>query len=118
MKYLNTEEIKQAFAQHLMKYRGYSVEEADIAVYDFPDPYSNCYLDEKYLDFCDIDGVAYEKNASTTALWRVGIHNVPNFCFYTYYRKEDIEGRTVGEYMNARKLFQIDDLDAKDFPLE
>ena len=116
MKYLNVEEVKQAFASHLIKYRGYTQEEADIAVYDFPDPYSNCYLDEQYIDSCDIDGIAYEKNASSTKLWRVGIHNVPAFNFYTYYREEDIEGRTVGEYMNARKLFQVEDLNTEDFP--
>ena len=116
MKYLSVEEVKRAFAEHLMKHRGYTAEEADMAVYDFPDPYSNCYLDEKYIGSCEIDGVAYEKDASSTALWRVGIHNVPDFFFYTYYREEDIEGRKVGEYMNARKLFQIDELDAEDFP--
>lgn len=118
MKYLNVEEIKQAFAKHLMNYRGYTEEEADIAVCDFPDPYSNCYLDEQYIESCEIDGVAYTKYASSTFLWRVGIHNVPNFNFYTYYREEDIKDCTVGEYMNARKLFQVDDLDAEDFPSE
>ena len=63
------------------------------------------------------DGVAYQKNATSTDLWRAGIHNVPNFFFYTYYREEDIESRSVGDYMNAQKLFQIDDLDEEDFPL-
>lgn len=116
MKYLNLEEIKQEFAKHLMEHRGYTAEEADMAVYDFPDPYSNCYLDEEYIGPCEIDNVPYTQYASSTALWRVGIHNVPDFFFYTYYREEDITGRTVGEYMNARKLFQVDDLDAEDFP--
>ncbi|MBE6618413.1 MAG: hypothetical protein E7626_01355 [Ruminococcaceae bacterium] len=118
MKYLTIDEIKQAFADHLMKYRGYSPEEADMAVSDFPDPYSNCYLNEEYIGHCEIDGVAYEQNASSTVLWRVGIPNVPDFFFYTYYREEDIESRTVGSYMNARKLFRVDDLDAEDFPEE
>lgn len=116
MKYLSAEEIKHAFAKHLMKYRGYSAEEADMAVYDFPDPYSNCYLDEKYIGSCEIEGIAYQQYASSTDLWRVGIHNIPNFFFYTYYREEDIKGRSVGEYMNARKLYQIEDLNASDFP--
>lgn len=117
MKYLNVDEIKQAFADHLMKYRGYTAEEADIAVSDFPDPYSNCYLDESYIGSCEIDGVAYQQNATSTDLWRVGMHNVPNFFFYTYYKEEDIESRTVGSYMSAQKLFRIDDLDEEDFPL-
>lgn len=118
MKYLTVEEIKQAFAKHLMKHRGYSAEEADMAVCDFPDPYSNCYLDEDYIGSCEIDGITYRQYATTTMLWRVGIHNVPNFNFYTYYREEDIEGNTVGEYMNARKLYQSDDLNTEDFPSE
>ena len=116
MKYLNIDEIKQAFAHHLMKHRGYTAEEADMAVVDFPDPYSNCYLDEDYIGFCEIDGVSYEQNASSTVLWRAGIHDVPNFFFYTYYREEDVKSHTVGSYMNARKLFQIDELDEEDFP--
>lgn len=115
--YLSVDEIKQAFANHLMKHRGYTAEEADMAVSDFPDPYSNCYLDEKFIGSYEIDGVAYQKNATSTDLWRAGIHNVPNFFFYTYYREEDIESRSVGDYMNAQKLFQIDDLDEEDFPL-
>lgn len=118
MKYLNLEEIKQAFAQHLIKHRNYTAEEAEIAVSDFPDPFSNCYLDEDYIGACEIDGIQYDQYASITVLWRVGIHKVPNFMFYTYYRKEDIMGRTVGEYMNARKLYQIDDLDRNDFPMD
>ena len=118
MKYLNINEIKQAFAQHLMKHRGYTAEEADMAVYDFPDPYSNCYLDEKYIGSCEIDGVAYQQYASSTALWRVGIEGIPNFFFYSYYREEDIKDRKVLSYMNARKVFQVDDLDASDFPEE
>lgn len=105
MKYLTVEEIKQAFADHMMKYRGYTSEEAEMAVSDFPDPYTNCYLDEKYIGSCEIDGVEYDKYASNTDLWRVAIHNTPNFFFYTY--------KTEGEC----KLFQIEGLDIKDFPL-
>lgn len=117
MKYLNVAEIKQAFAEHLMKHRGYTAEEADMAVYDFPDPYSNCYLDESYIDECEIDGVAYKQYATNTDLWRAGLYNVPNFFFYSYYRKEDVEGGTVGDYMNAQKLFRVDELNEEDFPL-
>lgn len=117
MKYLSIEEIKQEFAKHLMKHRGYTAEEADMAVYDFPDPYSNCYLDERYIGSCEIEGVGYQQYATSTDLWRVGIHNVPNFFFYTYYKEEDVESHTVGDYMNAQKLFRLDDLDEEDFPL-
>lgn len=118
MAYLDIHGIKQAFAEHMKKYRGYSDEEAAIAVSDFPDPYGNCYLDEDYLEDCEIDGVEYEKNASHTAFWRIGINDVPMFKFYTYYCMDDIPNHKVGEYMNARKLFQVDDLDASDFPEE
>ena len=61
MKYLSVDEIKQAFANHLMKHRGYTPEEADMAVSDFPDPYSNCYLDESYIGSCEIEGVSYQQ---------------------------------------------------------
>lgn len=116
MAYLDIDGIKQAFAEHMKKYRGYSDEEAAMAVSDFPDPYENCYLREEYIKDCEVDGVSYEKNASFTAFWRIGLDDVPMFRFYTYYRSEDIEGHTVGEYMKARKLFQVDDLDCSDFP--
>lgn len=108
--------IKQAFAEHMKKYRGYSEEEAAIAVSDFPNPYHNCYLVETYLEDCEIDGVGYEKNACYTAFWRIGLKDVPMFRFYTYYRNEDIPNHLVGEYMEARKLFQVDELDLSDFP--
>ena len=117
MKYLTEKEIKQAFAEHLMKHRKYTAEEAEIAVSDFPDPYSNCYLEERYIGSCEVDGVAYKQYASNTDLWRIGIHKVPNFFFYTYYKEEDVEGGTVGDYMKAQKIFRVDELDEEDFPL-
>jgi hypothetical protein len=116
MKYITNQEIKEAFASHMMKYRGYTKEEAEIAVSDFPDPYSNCYLNEEYIGECEIDGVEYEQNASYTAFWKIGLDQVPMFRFYTYYRSEDIEGHTVGGYMNARKLYRVEKLDDEDFP--
>lgn len=58
----------------------------------------------------------YEKNASYTMFWRIGLNDVPVFRFYTYYCTEDIPGRTVGEYMNARKLYQVEELNLRDFP--
>lgn len=114
--YLSVEEIKKAFAHHLMKYRGYSEAEAEMAVYDFPDPYSNCYLNEDFIEHVEIDGISYEKNASSTSLWRVGIEDVPEFFFYTYYRDEDIPNHKVGEYKKAQKLYQVENLDKGDFP--
>lgn len=117
MRYLSIDEIKKEFANHLKKYRGYTDEEAAIAVSDFPNPYSNCYLDEDWVGDCEIEEVAYKKYTSSTALWRVGMPNVPDFFFYTYYRTEDVPNNKVGEYMNARKLFQIEELDAEDFPM-
>lgn len=118
MKYLDTQGIKNAFAQHLMKHRDYSEEEAKIAVSDFPDPYSLPYLDEEYI--CDetIDGLEYEKNASYTSFWKCGIDGIPAFRFYTFYAIDDLPNHTVGEYMNARKLYQVSYLDDGDFPQE
>ena len=117
MKYLSIDGIKQAFAEHLMKYRGYSNEEAEMAVSDFPDPYTLPYLSEDFIEHnVEIDGVLYEMNASYTSLWRVGITGIPEFRFYTYYCEEDITNHTVGEYMKARKLFRTEDIDPSDFP--
>ena len=47
MKYLDTQGIKDAFAAHLMEKRGYTKDEAEMAVSDFPDPYGLPYLYEK-----------------------------------------------------------------------
>jgi len=115
MKYLDLEGIKKAFGEHLKKYRGYSDDEAEMATSDFPDPYSNCYLNEDFVEECEIDGVDYEKNISYCDLGRIGMR-IPPFCFYTYYRGEDIEDHTVGSYKSARKLFQVEDLELEDFP--
>ena len=42
--------------------------------------------------------------------------HIQPFCFYTYYRKEDVSNQTVGEYMQTRKLFRVDELEMSDFP--
>ena len=118
MKYLDTKGIKNAFAAHLIKYRGYTKDEAEMAVSDFPDSYSLPYLYEDYIDDVTIDGKEYEMRASYTMLWECGILGVPMFRFYTYYLSEDIPNNTVGEYVNARKLFQVEDLDEDDFPTD
>ena len=99
-------------------FRGYSEEEADVAVHDFPDPYSNPYLREEYIDTVEVDGIEYERNADCVDLTVCGIDNVPRFCFYTLYRVDDIPNHKVGEYRDARKLFQTEDLDPNDFPSE
>lgn len=118
MNYLDINGIKDAFAKHLMKHCGYSKSEAQIAVSDFPDPYCLPYLDEEYICNETIDGEEYEKNASYTSFWKCGIQGIPMFRFYTFYAIDDIPNRTVGEYKNARKLYQIDDLNEDDFPSE
>lgn len=116
MEYLDLQGIRDAFAAHLMEYAEYSEGEAEMAVSDFPDPYRLPYLHEEFIGEETIDGKDYEKNASSTLFQMCGIFGVPMFRFYTYYLTEDLPNRTVGEYMNARKLFQIDDLDDDDFP--
>lgn len=118
MQYLTIDEIKQAFAEHLIQYAGYSEEWAKVAVSDFPDPYSNCYLNEKHIDDCEIDGIIYEQNATRAVLWSIGLEGTPTFCFYTYYRKEDIKRHSATQYRKARKLFQIEGLSKEDFPAE
>lgn len=115
MTYLDTVGIKEAFAQHLMKYRGYTKEEADFAVSDFPDG-DIPYLISDYLGECEIDGEIYYKDACHTMLWLVGIHNIPDFQFYRYYRASDIPNHKVGEYLAAKKLYQIENLNSEDFP--
>lgn len=117
MIYVTEKEVKKRFAQHLMMHCFYSEAEADLAVSDFPDPYSNCYLGEEYVGPCVIDGIEYSKCASYTNLARVmGMYDIPDFYFYTYYRSEDLAGGTVGDSMRARKLYQLDDLNKSDFP--
>ena len=116
MNYLKVEEIKEAFGNHLTAYLGYSKGEVAVAVSDFPDPYTNCYLNEEYVAVCEIEGEVYEQYASYTAFERMGI-DAPPFCFYTFYCKADIPTSRVGEYKNARKLYQVEDLDDSDFPV-
>ena len=116
MKYLDLQGIQNAFAAHLIKYRGYSEDEAEMAVSDFPDRYSLPYLYEDFISEETIDGEDYEKNASYTLLQMCGIFDVPMFRFYTYYLTKDLPNGTVGEYQKAHRLFQVDDLNEEDFP--
>ena len=115
MSYLNLDEIKAEFGNHLTAHLGYSKAEVAIAVSDFPDPYSNCYLNEEFVGKFVIDGEEYEQYASYTNFERVGIE-APAFCFYTFYCKADLPNSNVGEYRKARKLYQVEDLDDTDFP--
>ena len=114
--FLDEKKVKDVFTKHLIKHLGYSSEEAELAASDFPNPYSNSYLDEEYLENTKVDGIEYEKNACVTSLWKCGIVGVPMFRFYTYYAIEDIPNRTVEEYLAARKLFQVEGLVEEDFP--
>ena len=115
MEYLDTAGIRRAFAAHLIQYRGYTDEEADVAVSDFPDGQLP-YLFSDYIGECKIEGEPYYMDASHTSLWLVGLDDVPDFCFYTYYRVADIPNHTGAEYAAARKLYQTEDLDPDDFP--
>lgn len=116
MAYLDIHGIKNAFANHLKAYCGYSEQEVAIAVSDFPDPYRLPYLDEEYIGEEEIDGIKYQKNASYTSFWKCGMAWVPMFRFYTYYAVDDVPNSLVSEYMAARKLFKVDNLDDGDFP--
>ena len=116
MNYLKLDGIRAAFAKHLMVHLDYDEEEAQDAVNDFPNPYVNPYLLEEYVDDVDINGVEYQKCATCADLSRCGIDDVPFFCFYTLYRMEDLKTTRVIDYINARKLYQVDDLDRDDFP--
>ncbi len=115
MKYLDVNGIKEAFAKHLMKYRGYDEEEAKMAVSDFPNPYQLPYLFEDYIEMTEIDGVEYEKRASKCDFRPCGVFDLEEFHYYTYYKAEDIQNSLVMEYLSADKLFQVEDLDEGDF---
>lgn len=63
----------------MITYRGYSEDEAQIAVSDFPDLYTLPYLDEEFICEETVDGKDYEKNASYTSFWKCRIDDVPMF---------------------------------------
>lgn len=112
IKYLNEDEIRAAFAIYLQVTRDYTEDEAAIAVSDFPNPYILPYQVEEYEDETEINGVEYEVRKDYTNFtpitgeWDDG---TTSFCFHTYYRKEDVPNRKVGEYMKARKLYSVDE---------
>lgn len=110
MEYLNADGIKKVFAARLMQYRGYSEEEAEIAVSDFPDRVP--YVVSESAGECEIDGEEYIQENSHTMLWLMGIHDVPDLNFSTYYRKADIPNGTGGEYAAAKKLYLLVDPDS------
>ena len=118
MNYLTLDGIRAAFAKHLMIHLDYDEEDAQEAVNDFPNPYANPYLLEEQVDDVEIDGVGYQKYSDYTDLSRCGVDDVPFFCFYTLYRMEDLKTTRVIDYINARKLYQVDNLDMDDFPAD
>ena len=116
--YLDEEGIRQEFIDFLMKYPEYTLEESELATSDFPGNLEHCYLGVKYTDNVTIDGIGYEQRA----IWTNFIENMwvntrgKTFCFYVFYREEDIPNHRVGEYWEARKLYSVTDLKKKDFP--
>ncbi len=109
MRTLDENGIRAAFAEHLKTYLDYSEAEVVEAVSDFPDRYNLPYVDEEYIGEEIINGVEYEKNVCTTDFQKCGIDGIPEFQFYACYALEDIPNHYVSEYMDARKLYQIDD---------
>lgn len=118
MVYQDVDGIRESFAAFLCKNARYSKADAAFAVSDFPSMIENCFLDQKYIGAVDIDGVEYEQRATWTNFIETGMVNTKGktFCFYMFYRVEDVANSTVREYENARKLFSITDLDPTDFP--
>ncbi len=116
MKYLDIDGIREAFFAHLAQTVEYTEEEAETSFAEFPDPFGTAYLLEEYLGDCEIDGEQYSRCASWTDFWSIGVYEVPVFRYYTYYRASDAPNHQAGEYMAAKRLFQVDDLDEEDFP--
>lgn len=118
MQYITTADMKRAFAEHMTKHYGYSEAEAELAARDFPNPANEAFVREEMIDSVEIDGVVYERKACYADLSVRALDNARRFCFYTLYCAEDVPGQTAEEYKVARKLYQLKNLDPKDFPSE
>ncbi len=120
--YLNVTEIKEAFARHLMQYRGADLRTARLISSEFPEVLKNTYLIEKFRGNVEIDGVHYEKYADRVNFKFFPDHllppfegETPEFCFYTYYNIDGMARRLMRDYARAERIYRMDDLDPADF---
>ena len=104
--YINQQQLRQAFVNHLVQYCDLTKDRAEKSTIDFPEAML-CYLNDDYLDTCEINGEEYEKVAYWTDLGRIGEPSAPNFFFLAYYKKED------ENHLSA--LYQCTNLDKNDF---
>lgn len=64
MEYLNEEQIKEAFVKYLEQYQYCDAADASFVASEFPNPYTNGYLEEEFIESVSIGGEEYEKDAS------------------------------------------------------
>jgi len=82
---------------------------------DFPNPYDCCYVFQDYVNDVEIDGKTYELRACHTNYMYMLGYEGDTLRFYMYIETPEDFCNTVGEYIEANKLYQIEDLDPKDF---
>ena len=118
MEYISAEKIREEFVQFLQKQAHYSKIEATMVASDFPSLAKNYYLDAKYIDTVTIDGAEYECRSAWTNFLESGMLDTSGktFCFYIFYRIEDVPNNCVNEYEAARKRYSVSDLKHEDFP--
>ena len=115
MKYLDRDGIRAAFFSHVAQHMDCTEEEAEMTFSEFPDPFGTAWLLEDYIGNCEIGGELYGRCASYTDFPSIGVFDIPDFRFYTYYRDADVPNHQIAEYIAARHLYQAEDLDEEDF---
>lgn len=122
MEYLSINELRENFADYLMKYQYCTPSDARMIAQEFPDPYTNPYLQEEWIGTETINGEKYQSYASCVDFSMFySFSNALPYRFYTYYLVSDLmPNRTVGDYRKARKLFALVPLAEinDDFPLQ
>ena len=106
--YMTEEDIVLAFKQYLMEVQGLSANDAEIGATEFPDPYSQCYLQEDWVEDTEIEGQKVEVRRCWTDFGMMcTFDNSKPFRFYKYIFTPEGFGNTVGEYRAAKKLYRL-----------
>ncbi|MBQ4527533.1 MAG: hypothetical protein II998_05630 [Clostridia bacterium] len=107
---INVDSLIEFYKEYLKTKLGYNDYEIMIASEDLRNPYATPYINMSYLADCEIGGIKYGVYPCYTDFSLCGLYHLADvspFEFYMLFDLSTMPDKTVGSYLNARKMFVI-----------
>lgn len=105
---INGEELIEAYKQYLRDELFYDEFEVQMASEDLKNPYETPYIVQEYEGDYEVEGIKYSVRSCETNFCICGLFHLADatpFKFYMLFDKSTMSGTTVGDYMDARKMY-------------